>query len=80
MEKICARCQQIVPESHVCQDTRNKQRHPYHWTKVRLIKLAKDMWCEDCLKADKVTPAVDVHHIVKPSTALTETQKTVLTR
>ena len=37
------------------------------WAKVRLIKLARDPLCEDCLKLNPpvIEPAYEAHHIVK---------------
>jgi len=34
------------------------------WQKVRLAYLKRNPLCEECLKQDRVTPAVLVHHIV----------------
>ena len=36
------------------------------WRKVRLLAMARDRWlCQDCLDADTVTAATEVHHVVK---------------
>jgi len=37
------------------------------WQKVRAAYLAKHPLCADCQIARRLTPATDVHHIVKPS-------------
>lgn len=37
--------------------------HSVQWRKIRLMKLIKDPLCEECLKSEKETRAVLVHHI-----------------
>ena len=36
------------------------------WQKVRAAYLARHPLCVDCEKAGRLTPATDVHHIIKP--------------
>jgi len=36
------------------------------WQKVRALYLSKHPLCADCEKNGRLTPATDVHHIVKP--------------
>ena len=33
------------------------------WKRLRIMQLAKDPWCVDCLKDDIYIPAIDVDHI-----------------
>jgi len=32
------------------------------WQRMRVAQLARQPWCEDCLRANIYTPATDVHH------------------
>lgn len=36
------------------------------WQKVRALYLSNNPLCADCEKNGRLTPAVDVHHIIKP--------------
>jgi 5-methylcytosine-specific restriction protein A len=33
------------------------------WQRIRIVQLAKEPWCEGCLRANIHTPATDVDHI-----------------
>lgn len=48
------------------QNKRKERQEIYQttrWRQLRLAKLLASPLCEVCLQQDKVTPAVDVHHI-----------------
>lgn len=34
------------------------------WRRARDAKLARDPLCEDCLRRQRIVPAVEVHHVV----------------
>lgn len=80
-EKLCPKCQMIVDENHRHDDTRTKHRHPSRWYKVtRPLFISEFPLCADCLAdGGKVVPAKDVHHIVKPHTGATVSERMRLT-
>lgn len=69
----CARCDTIVKGACPCYNkVRDSKRLPssqrgydHKWRKARAAFLSKNPLCHDCSISGHVTPAVDVHHIVK---------------
>ena len=48
------------------------------WQKVRAAYLAKHPLCYDCQRAGRLTPATDVHHIIKPGDGGTDRDDNLL--
>ena len=40
--------------------------YDYRWRKIRNLYISKHPLCEECLKAGRLVPADEVHHIVPP--------------
>ena len=57
-EVYCARHKPVRKDASAYYDRR--------WQKVRAAYLSRYPLCADCEKAGRLTPATDVHHIVKP--------------
>ena len=48
------------------QNKKLAQRYVYNtdrWSKLRQLKLINNPLCEVCMNNDKITPAVEVHHL-----------------
>lgn len=43
----------------------NNSHYDRHWQKIRALYLANHPLCVDCQKEGRLTPATEVHHIVK---------------
>lgn len=43
----------------------SKQGYDGDWQKIRMMYLRRNPICEECLKGNKVTPAVLVHHKIR---------------
>lgn len=48
------------------------------WRELRVLKFKSNPLCEMCLKADRITPADDIHHIVSFMTTYDPVQRTFL--
>lgn len=51
------------PIRRINKEERQKIYQSKRWKELRLSKLRDQPLCELCLAKDKVTPAIDVHHI-----------------
>lgn len=49
-------------------DIYNKVYNTTQWRKLRQSYLMKHPLCEKCLESNKITPAVEIHHITPIST------------
>jgi len=45
-------------------DPRRSRLYDRHWQKRRMHQLARQPWCEECLRGGAYVPATDVHHLV----------------
>ena len=69
----CPRCNKINKGKCPCvqaaydkeRGTATERGYDSKWRKVRAEKLKRDPLCFDCTLAGRVTPANEVHHIVK---------------
>lgn len=69
----CCRCDKIVKGVCPCynkvrdskRETSHKRGYDSKWRKCRASFLSKQPLCHDCSERGWVTPAVDVHHILK---------------
>lgn len=71
-------CPELVSDSRYCTDhtgvakqadcwrgTAASRGYDSEWRRVRLLALQRDKYlCQHCLKADRITPALDVDHIM----------------
>ena len=51
-------------QTSIKREERNDIYASAKWRKLRLAYLQQHPLCELCLKANKVVPAIDVHHII----------------
>ena len=56
------RCEQH-PLPNVYRDAEIQRLYDRKWQARRRIFLSGHPWCEECLRANIYTPAIDVHHI-----------------
>lgn len=67
-DKVQGRCDKCHRRNH---DRHVRKPDPFlnsrAWRKLSKAKLAADPLCEDCLECDRITPAVEVHHLKKRS-------------
>ena len=57
---------------------RDTSYYDRRWQKVRAAYLAKYPLCADCEKAGRLTPATDVHHIIKPGDGGTDSEENLM--
>ncbi len=51
-------------QTSIKREERNEVYTSTRWKKLRLSYLQNHPLCESCLKQDKFTPSVDIHHII----------------
>ena len=59
-------------------DTETQRRYGTEWRRVRGRYISQHPLCEECLKAGKLTPATEVHHILPLSRGGTHEEKNLM--
>lgn len=63
---MCPTINRNLTPKKVNRDKEMAQKHVYgttRWRALRILKLQNNPLCEECLKNDRITPSVEVHHV-----------------